>query len=53
MNESKKFLKNVITDHQNLIGAIIIAIAIIVAGVLIANAITSGGSWISRAIVRS
>lgn len=37
-------------EYQNLIGKIIIAIAIIIAGILIANAISSGFSNISSAL---
>lgn len=44
-------------DYQNLIGKIIIAIAIVIAGVLIANAIEAGcasiGSQIASAIAIS
>ena len=38
-------------EYQNLIGMIIIAAAIIIVGVLIANAIETGCSWIAAGAV--
>ncbi len=38
-------------DYQNLIGKVIIAIAIIIAGVLVANALSTGFSSIHHALV--